>query len=106
AAKKIRVEVRIPDSLPAMTVDKPKFIRLFELMFEDEIVSLPEGSQISISAQASEGLDQEPEIRIDVQDNGPGLPKESLRLIFDPFVVRSDSPMEWHQPHGLFFHRP
>src|SRR6266576_1336713 len=34
AAKKIRVEVRIPDSLPALTVDKPKFIRLFELMFE------------------------------------------------------------------------
>jgi two-component system, probable response regulator PhcQ len=94
-AKKMRVEVRIPDSLPALTVDKPKFIRLFELMVEDEIVSLPEGSQISISAQASEGLTQEPEIRIDVQDNGPGLPKEALRLIFDPFVVRSDSPMEY-----------
>src|SRR6266446_4830227 len=65
AAKKIRVEARIPDSLPALTVDKPKFIRLFELMFEDEMVSLPEGSLISISAQASEGLAQEPEIRID-----------------------------------------
>ena len=95
AAKKIRVEVRIPDSLPALTVDKPKFIRLFELMFEDEMVSLPVGSQISISAQPSEGLAQEPEVRIDVQDNGPGLPNEALRLIFDPFVVRSDSPMEY-----------
>src|SRR5947199_6445524 len=31
AAKKIRVEIRIPNSLPAMTVDKPKFTRLFEL---------------------------------------------------------------------------
>src|SRR5437899_3480885 len=95
AAKKIRVETRIPDSLPALTVDKPKFTRLFELMVEDELVSLPEGSQISLSAQASEGLAQEPEIRIDVQDNGPGLSKEALRLIFDPFVVRSDSPMEY-----------
>jgi two-component system probable response regulator PhcQ len=95
AAKKIRVETSIPDSLPALTVDKPKFSRLFELMVEDEIVSLPEGSQIRISAHASEGLTQEPEIRIDVQDNGPGLPKEALRLIFDPFIVRSDSPMEY-----------
>src|SRR6266498_3240125 len=56
AAKKIRVEVSIPDSLPALTVDKPKFIRLFELMIEDEMVSLPEGSQITISAQASVGF--------------------------------------------------
>ncbi len=27
AARKVRVEVRIPDSLPSMTVDKPKFTR-------------------------------------------------------------------------------
>jgi two-component system probable response regulator PhcQ len=94
-AKQINVEVRIPDSLPALTVDKPKFTRLFELMIEDEIVSLPAGSRISISAQPTEGLAQEREIRIDVQDNGPGLPKEALRLIFDPFIVRSDSPMEY-----------
>jgi len=95
AAKKIGVEVRLPDSLPTLTVDKPKFVRLFELLIEDEIVSLPEGSQISISAQYSERSGKDRDIRVDVQDNGPGLPKDALRLIFDPFVVRSDSPMEY-----------
>ena len=34
-------------------------------------------------------------IEVQLSDNGPGLPKEALRLVFDPFVVRSDSPMEY-----------
>ena len=32
---------------------------------------------------------------IQLRDNGPGLPKEAVRLVFDPFVVRGDSPMEY-----------
>src|SRR5439155_25519850 len=35
------------------------------------------------------------EIEVQVSNNGPGLPKEALRLVFDPFVVRSDSPVEY-----------
>src|SRR5258706_4393306 len=45
-AKDIRIENGIPASLPALNVEAPKFQRLFELLFKDEIVSLPPGSQI------------------------------------------------------------
>ncbi len=34
-------------------------------------------------------------MQIQVTDNGPGLPQESLRVLFDPFVVRSDTPAEY-----------
>src|SRR5256714_4819306 len=96
AAKNIRVENNIPDSLPVLTVDGPKFYRLFELLFKDETVSLPAGSQITINAKmGTESADQKPEAHVQIRDNGPGLPQEALRLIFDPFVVRSDSPMEY-----------
>src|SRR2546430_7884254 len=37
SAKKIEVENKVPDSLPALNVDKPKFYRLFQLLFKDEI---------------------------------------------------------------------
>src|SRR5207245_2439703 len=84
----------IPDSMPPLTVDRPKFERLFELLFKDEIVSLPAGSQITLSAQMGPEP-QNTEAHIQIRDNGPGLPKEALRLIFDPFVVRTDSPMEY-----------
>ena len=96
AAKNIQVENAIPDSLPDLHVDKPKFYRLFELLLKDEIASLPSGSRITFSAtrlnNAPPGKDA---IQVQLSDNGPGLPKEALRLVFDPFVVRSDSPMEY-----------
>ena len=96
AAKKIQVDNQIPDSLPVLRVDKPKFYRLFELLLKDEIASLPAGSRVTLSAALVEGAPADKqEIQMQVSDNGPGLPKEALRLVFDPFVVRSDSPMEY-----------
>jgi two-component system probable response regulator PhcQ len=96
AAKGIQVANNIPDSLPELNVDKPKFYRLFELLLRDELASLPPGSQIALSAALSKTAPADrPEIEVQVSDNGPGLPKEALRLVFDPFVVRNDSPMEY-----------
>src|SRR6267142_6074026 len=96
AAKNIQVENNIDDSLPALSVDKPKFYRLFELLLKDEMASLPAGSRVTISASFTNDVPPDKqEIQIQVADNGPGLPKEALRLVFDPFVVRSDSPIEY-----------
>ena len=96
AAKKIQVENKIPENLPAMSVDKPKFYRLFELLLRDEIASLPSGGRVTFSATVpSDSSADKQEVQVQLSDNGPGLPKESLRLVFDPFVVRSDSPIEY-----------
>ena len=57
---------------------------------------MPAGSRITLSASllnAARADNQQ--IQVQLSDNGPGLPKEALRLVFDPFVVRSDSPMEY-----------
>jgi len=94
AAKNIKIKNEIPESLPTMKVDKPKFYRLFDLMLKDELATLPAGSEITLKAEPYNGTAR-PGILITVSDNGPGLPQEALRLVFDPFVVRSDSPMEY-----------
>ena len=96
AAKNILVDNQVPDSLPALNVDKPKFYRLFELLLKDELASLPAGSRITLSASLLNAAPADnQQIQVQLSDNGPGLPKEALRLVFDPFVVRSDSPMEY-----------
>ena len=95
-AKRIEVDNQIPAALPMLSVDKPKFCRLFELLLKDELASLPAGSRVTLSASLLNGVRAEKqEIQVQMSDNGPGLPKEALRLVFDPFVVRSDSPAEY-----------
>ena len=96
AARNIEVDARISDSLPALCVDKPKFYRLFDLLLKDEVISLPPGSRITLTAALTHGstADQQ-EIQVQISDNGPGMPKEALRLVFDPFVIRKDSPMDY-----------
>jgi two-component system probable response regulator PhcQ len=95
-AKGIRVENNIQESLPALKADQPKFRRLFELLLKDEIVSLPAGSCVTLEAKSlASAAPGGPDIQFIVRDDGPGLPKESLRLIFDPFALRADSPLEY-----------
>jgi signal transduction histidine kinase len=51
---------------------------------------------VTIAAQAAaDPVTQKPELSVVLTDNGPGLPKEALRLLFDPFALRSDTPLEY-----------
>jgi two-component system, probable response regulator PhcQ len=94
AAKRLQVENLIPDSLPVLNVDESKFRRLFELLLRDEIASLPAGSRITLAADRLAGAEPET-IQVRVTDNGPKVSDEILRRVFDPFALRSDTPLEY-----------
>lgn len=89
-ARRLEVVNDIPDTLPALRVDKPKFERLIELLLKDEVAMLPAGSRINLSAE----LHGE-EVVVNLRDNGPALPQESLRVVLDPFVVTDGKPSEY-----------
>jgi len=94
--KKIVVENKIPDSLPLLTVDQIKFHRLFDLLMRDEITNLPEGGRISFNARPIPGPSGKPaEVELQIEDDGPGLPEEALRSVFNPFFLRKDDPQEY-----------
>jgi two-component system probable response regulator PhcQ len=93
AARRIEVDSRIPETLPLLRVDKPKFSRLFELLLREELAMLPAGSRVTLTAELRDS--PAPEIVVQISDNGPGLPEEALRAVFDPFVAQSGAPSEY-----------
>jgi len=90
AARRLIVENQIPESLPPMRVDKPKFDRLFDLLLKDELAMLPAGSSITLTAEI-EGT----QAVIRLTDNGPALPPTALQVVLDPFTVTTGSPSEY-----------
>jgi two-component system probable response regulator PhcQ len=91
AGKKIQIENQVSNTLPALTVDAPKFQRVFDLLLKDEAVNLPEGSRITLRAlPPTNGT-----VQFELRDNGPGLPQNDLRSVFNPFFVRKENPQEF-----------
>jgi two-component system probable response regulator PhcQ len=93
--KTITIENAIPVDFPKMHVDGPKLIRFFELLLRDELLNLPNGGQVRITAATDQSPEGNPIARISIQDNGPGLAEDSIRSIFDPFFIRYDNPQEF-----------
>ncbi len=95
-AKNIQFENNIPDTLPALTVDRQKFHRIFELLMKDEIITLPSGSFLEFKAELFEKEeDSKSWIKVMISDNGPPLSTDALRSIFDPFFVRNGSVQDF-----------
>lgn len=94
AARKIEAVSQIEPSLPAVRADRPKFQRLFDLLLKDELATLPSGSHVTLVAEPAE-VNGKPGVVVKITDDGPPLPQNALRVIFDPFVVSSSVPSEY-----------
>lgn len=90
SARRIEVQNLIPDTLPSLHVDRPKFERLFDLLLRDELAMLPAGCRITLNAEL-----RGQEVAVSLVDNGPALPQEALRVVLDPFVVTRGTPSEY-----------
>ena len=96
-SKDISIVNLLPDDLKPLIADGKYFQNFLELLLGDIINTLETGRQITLSAEVIDSKESnEPGgIRMMVEDNGNGLPEESLRSIFDPFYLRKDSPQDF-----------
>jgi two-component system probable response regulator PhcQ len=104
AEKRVSLLVDLPSELPALHVEPARFARMFELLFEDEMVNLPEGSTIRFQAHTQGVAGSPVRIQFIISDDGPGIPADSLRSVFDPFTSRDAAGQQFGlNLLGVFF---
>jgi two-component system probable response regulator PhcQ len=83
---------QIPEGLPLLSFERGQLERLFELLIKDEVMSLPAGSHVFLSATPRR---ETQEVAIEIRDDGPGLPNEVFLSVFDPFFFRNNNSQEF-----------
>lgn len=95
-AKGVTLINRVPAGLPTLKVDGSRFPRLFELLLRDELINLQSGATVEIDGRLVPATETTgAEVELSLRDNGPGLPEEALRSVFDPFFTRTDQPADF-----------
>jgi two-component system probable response regulator PhcQ len=91
----ITVSNQIPSGMPPVMIDSNGFQMLLKLLLQDEMINLTAGNNVTFDARprAEDGTG----VELEIKDDGPGLPREALRSIFDPF----HTPVDKYQEFGI-----
>ncbi len=96
ATKQQQIRISVDDSLETVLVDGPKLRTVVETLLSNAIKFSPEGTEIHLTCVASaDGIE------ITVDDQGPGIPKEHLKHMFEPFFQIESSLTRKHGGLGI-----
>ncbi len=89
---RITVEIRIPDTLPPVLADAGRMIQVMLNLYSNAreaiLASNPNGT-ITTRAETSRRDDRE-WVKIEIVDDGPGVPEVHLDRIFEPFYTTKE----------------
>ena len=77
---RIRVELTIPQTLPAVFVDRNLISRSLTNIVENALHAMPHQGTLSVTAQADDGR-----VHVSVSDTGVGMDEEALARAFEPY---------------------
>ena len=82
----IEMSLQFLDSLPWVLIPEATFKHIILDVLLNAIEALPKGGKITIRTSLKDEM-----VKIEIQDNGIGIPKEYLARIFDPFFTTKTS---------------
>jgi signal transduction histidine kinase len=81
--KGIRIEKEI-EKLPHIEIDKEEMKKALLNILRNGVEATPSGGRMRIEAKDEKG---ENEISVKIRDTGPGIPKENISRIFQPYFT-------------------
>jgi signal transduction histidine kinase len=92
AAVTLRLDT--PPDLPVLVGDGDRLVQVFTNLVDNALKFTPPGGEVVLRAGAARG-----EMKVEVQDNGRGIPPEALERIFDRFY-QADPSRPGGEKHG------
>jgi two-component system NtrC family sensor kinase len=86
--RKIRLEVNLAENLPKIISDKGQLQQVFLNIINNALDALGDTKEgfIVISTEAM----RKGKVRVSISDNGPGIPRDKLKHIFEPFYTTKE----------------
>ena len=76
----VRVRADLAGSVPAVRGDRERLRQVLTNLIENAVKYSPAGDEVTVTVRPENGL-----VRLEVTDNGPGIPRDQQRLIFEKF---------------------
>jgi PAS domain S-box-containing protein len=90
--KNISVKKSTDNKIPSAEFDKAQIEEVILNIFTNAVQAIPSTGEIKLTTSQSNGF-----IKVEISDNGPGIPKENIDKIFQPFY----SSKEYGKGTGL-----
>jgi signal transduction histidine kinase len=87
AQHRTTLDVRLPDDELEVQCDPERVAQILRILIDNAIVHTPEGTGIAVSVEQRDGR-----ARLIVSDGGPGIRRDVLPHVFEPFYTGDEGP--------------
>lgn len=84
-AKRIKVSLRLDQSLPQISGNAGKLQQVFINLFLNARDAMPNGGRLEVATSSNSDM-----VIVDVKDTGVGIPAENIGRIYDPFFTTKE----------------
>lgn len=95
------LDVAVPDDLPLVRCDRDRLTQILGNLLRNAVIYTPEGGAIDVMAEADIEAGT---LRVEVRDDGIGIPADEQDQVFEPFFRASDEETRQTPGNGLALH--